>query len=298
MVTVKDIWGDVVVRRCIMWGFGIGSILIFPYICVNYQTYDKIIWTFLKEVGFAILVSLPILFTIELFNQRRHAKAERNLLREQAIALVKQNVPNSIWSVVESSIIEHCFYREAFVVSYVLTLNRKKDGLEYVEVKININYKVVKARPTKTLYPIKPCIALTDESRERAKFTKAVIGARNYTEQELKGMSTEVNKNLIVTGIDDQDIRLGESLTVSLEIETAFSLNNPFEAFVMSDPAIDLTVNVSAPQELSLYLDTLHPEDMKPLKDKDGEYTWVQPRGLVSGQGCIIRWEKGVAQVI
>lgn len=299
MVTVRDIWKDTVVRNCIIVGAIIGIALIAPYIFIHVDEYEKVFWTFLKEIGFAILVSLPILFTIELFNQRRHAASERSLLRDQAIALVKQNVPDNIWSLIESSIIEHCFYRENFVVSYVLTLNTNKEGLEYVEVKININYKVLKSRQTKNLYPIKPCFALTHESRERARFTKAIVGSKNYTDTELKEMSFEINKNLMLCGIPDQDIRVGESLSVSLEIETAFSLNNPFEAFTMSDPALNLVVNASASKELSLFLDTLHAEDMVPVStDKEGEYTWVQNKGLVSGQGFVIRWEKGVGQVI
>lgn len=253
------------------------------------HSYSHIAIEYFHEFAMAILVALPILITIELFNQRRHARRERETMRDQAIAMIKRDLPSSIWNAIEDGVLKCNFFREDHRAGYTLTLDTS-GAHPLVLVRAVHRYVLKCGKEPARHFRFQPEILFTASGAEKSGFTSLKYGANSLSEYQLAKMTTKSAGRMKLEGIEFDVPE--EGIAIEVEMVTACMADQPFEGIIAVVPTTSLRVDVDAPDALQVMLDPLHQADMPTTAPRAGyRYAWLQNQGLVQGQGALLRWE-------
>jgi len=301
-IGVADLFKDAKLRYWFLWSLLAGSVLVTPRIMIGNLDWEflkashilQIVSEYLSELGFAIFVSLPILLTVELFNQRRHADQSENRLRQQAFAMVYGDLPATIKNYIQSGIIEASFYKSDYTIRFNLSIpDTSKPQQIKLSAQHSFNLRRMRSRPN--TYKYAASLTIGDASVISARFLRLRVGGNELNEKQIddycKNTETGVRELCdypeipVPAGRDDY-------VDIFLETENIYDYASPFEAVVTVLPAVGMTIQANAPANLVLSVESLHGEEMIPsTKPPTGyRYEWVQPHGLISGQGAMLRW--------
>jgi hypothetical protein len=286
-MNIKDLFGDKDVRHVLLLSFLVATFILFAT-KAGHST-GEVVVEYFHELAMALLVALPILVTIELFNQKRHAKREHEAMREQAIAMIKRSLPTAIWNAIENGVIRCNFFREDHHASYTLSLDTTRP-VHLVVVRAVHRFVLRCGQEPNRSFIYKPEIMFAKEGADLAKFVSLKYGSTSLSKDRLETMTVRRNGHLALqaVNIDVPDV----GVLVELEIQTAYVIDQPFEGVIAVVPTTSLRIDVDAPRNMTVILDALHQEDFvveKPTAPYG--YSWLQKQGLVQGQGALLRWE-------
>jgi hypothetical protein len=284
---LRDLFGDREIRNVLMLAFLIATAILIA--TKAGQSIGHVALEYLHELAMAVLVALPILITIELFNQRRHARREQETMRDQAIAMIKRDLPASIWNAIEDGVIKCNFFREDHRVGYTLALETA-GATPLVIVRAAHHFVLKCGKEPSRRFAYRPEIMFAEIGAAHAAFISLKYGSKALNAEQLAGMSQKSTGHLKLAGIEFEVPEDG--IVVEMVMQTACVIDQPFEGIVAVVPTTSLRVDVDAPDGFQVMLDPLHQADMPSAPPRAGyRYAWVQNQGLVQGQGAMLRWE-------
>ena len=253
------------------------------------KTAGDVIIKYFHELAMAVLVALPILVTIELVNQRRHAARAQDEMREQAISFIKRDLPASIWNAIEDGVIKCNFFREDHRAAYTLMLDTTR-ARPLVVVRAVHRFTLKCGKEPSRRFGYRPEIMFAQEGSDLASFVSLRCGSKAFSKETLLQMTKRRNGHLL---LDEVPIDVPDAgVQIELEVMPAYAVDQAFEGVVAVVPTTSLRIDVEAPEGFQVMLDALHQVDMVQEAPKPPyRYTWVQNQGLVQGQGALIRWE-------
>jgi hypothetical protein len=291
-----DFLGDGRVRKWLLLSFLLGLVLISPDHFLSSSTDDHrmhhFFW-YLRELGMALLVAVPILLTIERFNQIRHDEKEHVVLREQAMALVRGDLPEAIWDVLDARLLKAPFYRREYIVTY--TLSRGQYGVPGVmEVVIDQSFQIHRMNRSREAFEFRPTMTIPRERSERTRFLFLKAGSNSWGEAELERMTTDHSGRRCLSGLTPLAVPDHSPLHVQMSMRTVKSSETPFDSFATSIPAESFKIYVSVPDGFNVHVDSHGGRKLAgPLKDeKTGATYWMTEGALLEGQGVFIHWSR------
>ena len=291
-----DFLGDSRLRKWVLVSLLLGLLLISPdhFLSTDGDHRMHHFFWYLRELGMALLIAVPILLTIERFNQLRHEEQEQVVLREQAMALVRGDLPKAIWDVLDARLLKAPFYRREYVVTY--TISRGQYGIPgMMEVVIDQSFQVLRMNRSREEFAFRPTMTIPRERPERTRFLHLTAGSKSWSEADLERMTTDHNGRRCLSGLptlpvpDDQ-----RPLHVQMSMRTVKSSETPFDSFATSIPSETFKIFVSVPEGYEVHVDSHGGRKLLgPLADQaTGASYWMSEGALLEGQGVFIHWTR------
>lgn len=257
----------------------------------------KVISSFLKELGFAGVIALIVIFTVESFSKARHMKHSNefveNLIKKMNkgmfAAMYNKNLPESIFSEVEDVVLRTSVYRKNHKVDYVLS---PLCGTHSLKATVESTYTLCNASNCSIEHEFVIALEkpLDAQYNELCCVNVLRIGKIIFSD-------TEINDNMIET---DEQFLFGTSIPLSAEEEidismktTLVKLSTDTEILTSRVPSTGIDVSVRVPEDdFSVLADAMHPESIELVVDHGGLRRWSLNRAILPYQSVVFWWSR------
>lgn len=272
--------------------------LVFVLLSIIFSADWPIAAPFLKEVGFAGIISLIVIFTVESFSRKRHVKAANILVesinRNLFYAIYKRYVPDAVFVEVEKCLMHSGVFRRGHEVNYTIeNIEEDADGVDcnkHVKCLAQSRYTLHNVTEGEIVHPV----VLTLERPIDPKwdsYCKIISVKLNNTELT----SADIIKN---TTVEDAQIVFRHSVNIlpsgCLEVSTSSSLlkqKTDTEIWASRLPSDGFKLTVSMPnKDIKVFAKALHSEKLVPILDNKVTKSWELKHGVFPFQSIVFWW--------
>lgn len=258
----------------------------------------KILSPFLQEVGFAGIISLLVIFTVEKFSRKNHEKAASLLVDRMNLdlfhAVYKRYIPNAVFVEVEKCLMRSDVFRSDHEVYYTIeNIVGEIDGVDcnkHVKCLAQSIYTLKNVTEGEVNHPV--IMKLERPIDEKwdgfCKIISVVINGAELTSEEIAKYTQR----------DDVHVVFRYSVLIppkgSVSINTTASLlkqKTDSEIWASRLPSDGFKLIVSMPsKDIKVSATALHSESLVPLLNNEVTKSWVLKHGMFPHQSVIFWW--------
>lgn len=252
-----------------------------------------------KEIGFAAIVSLFLVGTIETFSRERHRLAAEELLmkinKDLFLAIYKRYVPEKVFEEVEKCVMLCSVYRTCHELDYTIddfpngTTNELKNN--YFQCTAQTNYKLANVLDQATQHDVMVIIERPIDSRFDGLciFNELTIGGLALSREELAGCRSETESHFILR--KKIDLQARQVIDISTK-STLLKKRTDSEIWCSRLPSDGLKLTVSTPSKgLLVKAFANHSEELKISLDNPVTKKWTLDFGIFPHQSIIFWWQ-------
>lgn len=261
-----------------------------------------------KEIGFAGLVSIILIYTIERYTRERHQKMAEELMdrinTDIFRAVYKRRVPESVFREFERLLLNANVCRSDLELTYTLRERQPEDGIaaadaeQFVSCLIQSSYELHNMTDHEITHPVYVFIDAPIEQR-----FATLCGLRDVT-IDGKPLAADVIRQHSDAreGGDRFNYKLHLApkarVRVSTTVAQVKSAHNT-EVWVCSYPSDGLKLTVNTPgRDFGVWARAAHSQRLE--RDLDNEVTrrWRLRHGILPSQCLYFWWKRGAASVV
>jgi len=256
-------------------------------------------WKFFsKELGFALIISGFLALTIDYLTKRKHDEAADRLVERLNTRLfhtvLGRDLPANLYSFVKEQILETCFYRKDFKVTFELGTNTRDnfnpDVSKYIKLTEHTHYKLINISTSPKEHIISlhvdPVIFPVSENIPVSRFLFLKINGKivETTKSENAFSSDEINLQHKITLDPNQEVDIDSSSFTYMRLIDE-------QVFVVTQPTDELRI-IAVSHHPSLACDAfaLHPKKLELVHESTSFKEWSLNSFLIGGQGFLIKW--------
>lgn len=253
---------------------------------------------FLQEVGFAGIISLIVIFTIERFSRSRHERAAHALVEKMNNdlfhAIYKRYIPEEVFVEVEKCLMQSGVFRRGHDVNYTIQ-NIDEDD---VDVDCNMHVKCL-AQSRYILHNITkrevshPVILMLERPVDpkwdnHCKIKSVKINGVKLSDKEIEDSTKKTEAQFVFC----RDVIIPPSGT--LEVVTSASLlkqKADSEIWASRLPSDGMKLTVSMPsKDIKVFAKALHSEKLVSILDNNVTKSWELKHGMFPFQSIVFWW--------
>lgn len=267
---------------------------------VIYHEDWKVAAPFLKEVGYAGLISIIVIFTIEKFSRESHKVAAEKIANDMITnlfhAVYKRYIPDAVFSEVEKCLMHSNVFRRRHEVNYTIKSIKDGDGdgvgdcNKHVKCWAQSSYILENVsnqdiEHTVLLKLERPIEAKWDE---QCKILSVTINDTEISEADV----------ISCTSKDDVHVIFSRKVTIpakgNLKVASSSTLlkqKTDSEIWASRLPSDGFRLTISMPsQDISVSASALHFEKLVPILNNDVTKSWELNHGIFPFQSVIFWW--------
>jgi len=280
--------------------FAIGVIFILVAL-LNYEKWP-LAAPFLKELGFAFVIAVIIIFTVEKFTRSRHEEAAHDLINDMNHslfkAIFKRYIPETVFNEVEKCLIKANIFRTKYEVYYTLTsidpaIDDDRDRINHVACESKTRYRLSNNTDGPVTHTVKSVFELPIDSawHDDVKVLEAKIGNKVLTSEEITQHSdTSDNKQLIFSY--KLDFKPREEIDIFIKA-SLIKRTTDMEVWSSMLPSDGIKLTVSTPdRNIKVCASANHHEKITEVTNDDATRVWELDHGIFPYQSIVFWWSK------
>lgn len=251
---------------------------------------------FLKELAFAVLIAITLIYTIEKANRASHERAADALIEKINIdlfhAIYKRAIPSAVFAEVEKCLLRSCVYRENY--SLIYTLN-KLDSVEgYLSCTAESNYTIKNITDASVEHWVKLIVEMPIEKAmtKYCSIESIEIGGRRLSQDEIQ-RHLESNTELQMNFSQKIEMVAGETVVVKTKaLLVKRIVDEEVWRCVLPSSGIKLQV-VTPASDLRVSAVAFHSEKLQPTYGTDAVgpvHMWELNYGIFPHQALAFFW--------
>lgn len=274
--------------------FLISALLLFFSHVIEHKAWSL----FIQELGFAGIIALILIFTIEKFSRARHQRAADNLVREinenLFHAIYERYIPAEAFAEVEKTLLKAKVFRRNHEVTYTLTnLPDKSSGVEcerHVECLAQSSYILENITSGEVEHEVTLNLEMPIDKGwiEYLKIRQVVINKAQLDQATVEKHTSDTSAQRRFSY--PVKIPPGGRITVRTEA-TLVKRKLDQEIWTSRVPSDGLKLMVTIPsQDLEVFAHANHPEDLEITLNNDGTKKWELNFGMLPFQSIAFWW--------
>lgn len=281
----------------------LGLLIILSYYIIqsHYPPGNPPLWALLlKELGFALMIAVVLIFSVDRFTRQRH---ERDVNQWLALvsndlfrAVLQRSTPENLYREVEKSLFYRDYFRRDTAIAYTLRKFSAPDGEvpdakkeRFRKCNVHFHYTVVNVNQANRniVYPLTLVLDVLDDP-DLSRFNKIIA-------VEVNGRAIPIDERIegnLLRFEHPIEIGRGESIRVRCEWSQVVK-DEDQEVWSSTDPTDGVTFTVNTPDgDLTVLGDSMHSEALSTLQRNEVAVTWELRHGVFPYQGIYFRWKK------
>lgn len=252
---------------------------------------------FVKEIGFAGLISLILVFTIEKFTRGRHERAADKMVEKINFnlfhAIYKRHIPNETMAALEKTLFRSGVFRRQHELHYdIVSLPQNADMKceKHVKCTASSRYKLENVTDSNITHSVVLTIERPIDSELEAlcKIESVQIGSDNLTRQQIDAATSKTDAQIVFS----HPIFLKSRQSVVIQ-STAVLVKRKTDQEIWSSriPSDGIKLTVSVPgKDLKVLANALHHEPLESLLSNESSSSWELRHGTFPFQSIVFWW--------
>lgn len=262
------------------------------FLLVAYFVTKDGFWYFLtKELGFALIVAVFLVGTIERFTRERHeaaAEATMNEINRNIFyAVFRRYIPEKVFEEVEKAVMESNVVRSKHELNY--TIEEVADGQVQCLAQTSYELTSVVDAPITHDVIVRLELPVDDERKNECYVEKIVVSGQSYDRQQLKDYVTVTREHAVVK----LPVQILGRATIRVSTHSRLlKQSTDVEVWASRIPSDGLELTVSTPsKELMVHASANHSEQLSTVIDNDVTKKWALPHGIFPYQSIMFWWK-------
>lgn len=278
-------------RNLLAYGLMGSAGVIFLLIAYFVTTKDGFFYFFFKEIGFALVVAVCLVGTIERFTRERHEAAAEATMAEinknLFYAVFKRYIPEKVFEEVEKSVMEADVVRSKHELNY--TIEEVEDG--QVQCLAQTSYELTSVVDAPILHKVVVRLELPvdDQRKNDCYVEKIVVGSNVYDRTKLGPHVKQTREHYSV----EFPIEIAGRATVRISTHSKLvKQSTDVEVWASRIPSDGLELTVSTPsKELVVCASANHSAQLTTVIDNDVTKKWALQHGIFPYQSIMFWWK-------
>lgn len=265
----------------------------------------SLITIMLKELGFALIIAIILIFTVERVSRKNHEEAADRLVekinKNLFNAIYKRYIPNEVFAEVEAALLKSDVLRDKYEVNYALSEidHRQFPDLERSDIETHLHCTLLSSFNIQniTSKAIDYTVALHLEVPIEKRLRKHVeICEMEIDGASLKPYELEKDEYFKITDthlIFEKVISIGPSQTkeISMKAKTLKRATD-MEIWASRVPSTGVRVQVSVPENYQVEATANHTQALRKKNMADANSTiWYLDHGIFPFQSVVFWWQ-------
>lgn len=271
---------------------------LFIALSVIYHDDWKVLAPFLKEIGFAGLISLIVIFTVENFSRKRHEAAANNLVErinhDLFHAVYKRYIPDAVFTEVEKCLMHSGVYRRGHEVNYTIeNMVGEADGVDcskHVKCLAQSRYTLHNVTEGDVEHPV---VLTLERPIDRKWDNLCRIDSVN-----INGIELSTDDVVTHTAKDEVHVKFRYVVKIppngSIDVATSSTLlkqKTDSEIWASRLPSDGFKLTVSMPnKDIQVSATALHSEKLAQILNNEVTKSWELKHGIFPFQSVVFWW--------
>jgi hypothetical protein len=282
---------------------GIFSVL-FILISIVLKDTWPVVSPFLKEIGFAGIISLIVIFTVERYSRNRHAKAADDLVdrinKNLFHAIYNRYIPEEVFVEVEKCLMHNSIFRRGHEINYTIQNleadvedeNGKKtvDCSRHVQCLAQSRYTLKNVTGGQITHHVQLVLErpIDPKWNDFCEIKEIKISGRALSKEEIDQYSQKTEAQLIF----DYEISIPPNGQIEVTSEsTLLKLKTDSEIWSSRLPSDGIKLTVSMPsKDISVNASAIHSEKLVKILDNPVTKSWELKHGMFPHQSVVFWW--------
>lgn len=258
---------------------------------------DTVAYYLCKEVGFALVVSVVLIFTIERFTRERHQAAADELMetinKNLFYAIYKRYIPEKVFEEIEKSVMESDVIRCKHELDYtIMTLESEPSG-DYVNCLAQTSYELHSVVDAKINHNVVVRLEVpVDRQWTTGCYIEEIkVDGKIYSREELEKpkFTKRSDEHVILT----LPIEIGPKSVVRINTKSRIvKKTTDVELWCSRIPSDGLKLTVSTPTRVfNVHASANHSQALEVVMDNEVTKKWDLPHGIFPYQSIMFWWK-------
>lgn len=259
----------------------------------------------LKELGFALIIAIILIFTVERVSRQKHEEAADRLVekinKNLFNAIYKRYIPNEVFAEVEAALLKSDVLRDKYEINYALAEidhknfpNLREDDLKnHLQCTLlsSFNIQNITSKTIDYTVALHLEVPIEERLREYVKISEMEIDGVALKPYELE--KDEYFKITDTHLIFEKVISIGPSeiKEISMKAKT-LKRSTDMEIWASRVPSTGMRVQVSVPETFRVEATANHTQALRKKKMADANSTiWYLDHGIFPFQSVVFWWQ-------